>query len=794
MTRIIHRKFCLVLISLLCLSYAQGQEWNTLEYNPDQPGLEENPLKGFADLYGPSNDFPRSINGRLFGLNQVMFGLDQFNWDVIDEFIEQNKREGNFTYLQVNIDPGPDGNNRPRSYMPAFLNGQYESVMVEGPVADICPDWNDPEVLEAMVNFIKAFGARYDESPEVYMVVLGLYGIYGEWQIGDAANLRPDFEMTQENRLMIANTFKQSFPNTNLLARYPEHMPEPELFGYSDGLYFTQSISSNTFFNHFYFNNTINLYNAGQNWRSQVIGGEIDPCVQPLLWKNWPNTSNISCDPNNPSGTSVDVQDVTRTIMATHPSVLFTHYVFTDLDRDSNPAEWNNAIRAQKLMGYTFHVDQYRLSAKDGLPIVEVNIQNKGVSPMYANWDIEVGVINKTNNAFQSLGIQNWNLNLIQPDDPSNYRSFISDQAIDDGDYTLMIRVINPLSSESAAAKPLRFANTTQDINDMEGWLTLGDISIVGGLSGEVPVSVEGVTISPENTTISVGKQLQLSAQVSPANATETNLTWTSNKPGTASVNRSGLVSAGPAFGEVVITAYTQDGGLVSRSTINVLPISVTVPAFIEAEDYVRMNGIIPGFGKLGFIDDGDWMDYNITVPQRANYIIDIYASCPNCIDNQNEQQDIGILEVRDETGNILDEVRLPKTNSFDSFEIAPTKSLRLEEGTYNLRFQAKKGAFDVDRIRFKIDETTSTAEIANNSKLFHIYPNPTPDVVQIQIEDSSLNPSDLSMHIYNVYGGIISSLELKNGLIDLSSVSAGVYFLAIEYNGQRAVKKVIKY
>ena len=49
-----------------------------MDYNPNQSGLENNPLKGFATMWNPSNNFPHSIQGKLFGLNEVIFGMKNY--------------------------------------------------------------------------------------------------------------------------------------------------------------------------------------------------------------------------------------------------------------------------------------------------------------------------------------------------------------------------------------------------------------------------------------------------------------------------------------------------------------------------------------------------------------------------------------------------------------------------------------------------------------------------------------------------------------------------------------------
>lgn len=59
-----------------------------------------------------------------------MFGLDNFIFGVINNFITQNANEGNYTCIQVNIDPGLDQNGVPQSYMLTFLDGNMKLTYI----------------------------------------------------------------------------------------------------------------------------------------------------------------------------------------------------------------------------------------------------------------------------------------------------------------------------------------------------------------------------------------------------------------------------------------------------------------------------------------------------------------------------------------------------------------------------------------------------------------------------------------------------------------------------------------
>lgn len=673
----------LFILAFLFSSIANAQTWNTLQPDQTLPGLEENPLKGFVDLFNPSNQFPNSVSASLFNLDDLMLGLNNFNWLPIDNYLETEALKGNHSYIQVNIDPA-DGT----THMPGFLINQVDFFNYPGDPGnnippDACPDWNNPMLINAMLNFIDAFGQRYNTDDRVFMVHMGLYGMWGEWHIGSVQPIRPEFEMTEANRLAIANAYKNAFPSKILLARFPEHMPDPQLFGYSDGLFFTQSISDSQW-DHGYFHNTLKSYNSDQNWRRFPTGGEIDPCVQTTIWQNWPNIDDTQCD-----GIT---QDVGASFSKIHPTWLFSHHVYSALA--SGSAEWNNAIRAQKLMGYTFYLDQYRLSAQGGFSTVEVNIQNTGIAPMYANWDIEIGVLD-ANNDFQLLDNEKWNINLIQPDAPDNYRSLTTGTTLTDGTYTFLLRIKNPLSTDYPNAKQVTFANATQD-QDLAGWLTLGDMTIVSGVANTPPTQVLNMTISPNNATMVVDDVLQLSATVTPSTATNQAITWVSDHPGIAAVDTDGFVVAGPSYGTATITAYSQDGGISSQSQIIVEPLRVDIPALIEAENFIKMSGIaVLGISstnsKLGFIDQEDWMEYGVTVNASANFVLNINAASVGGSE----------ITVVDEGGNILEVIDIIDTDSFTVFDISASQPFALSAGNYNLRLIATEGNLDVDQIEF---------------------------------------------------------------------------------------------
>lgn len=96
----------------------------------------------------------------------------------------------------------------------------------------------------------------------------------------------------------------------------------------------------------------------------------------------------------------------------------------------------------------------------------------------------------------------------------------------------------------------------------------------------EIPVV--GVSISGEGNTLQKGKQMKLNASVEPANATNQNVTWSTNSTG-ASVDASGNVKA-LAVGNVVVTATASNGVSAQYN------ISITAPCVMLMIDQTALT------------------------------------------------------------------------------------------------------------------------------------------------------------------------------------------------------------
>ena len=138
-------------------------------------------------------------------------------------------------------------------------------------------------------------------------------------------------------------------------------------------------------------------------------------------------------------------------------------------------------------------------------------------------------------------------------------------------------------------------------------------------------VHVTGITLNASEKYMIVGDNSYLIETISPANATNQNVTWTSNHSDVASVNQLGKVDA-LAYGKTVITATTSDGGKTAQCTVYVRN---TTPYFYL---YGTINGQEVSIGNYQYSTYYYDSTYYIipNVELKAGDVLHIYNTSTN--------------------------------------------------------------------------------------------------------------------------------------------------------------------
>jgi fibronectin type 3 domain-containing protein len=141
-------------------------------------------------------------------------------------------------------------------------------------------------------------------------------------------------------------------------------------------------------------------------------------------------------------------------------------------------------------------------------------------------------------------------------------------------------------------------------------------VAHIGNLGSSYIIKVSGISVDPKELGIESGKTQQIKAIISPSNATNKTVSWTSSKPEIATVNSNGMVT-GISPGTALITAKTQDGSFSASSSISVVPPSS--PLAIESFTLINAGNNT----EVQTLGNGDKLKYeqvkNLNLNFRAN-------------------------------------------------------------------------------------------------------------------------------------------------------------------------------
>ena len=131
-------------------------------------------------------------------------------------------------------------------------------------------------------------------------------------------------------------------------------------------------------------------------------------------------------------------------------------------------------------------------------------------------------------------------------------------------------------------------------------------------------IAVTGVSLDRTSLDLSVGSEVKLNATVSPSNASNTGLTWTSSVPSVATVSQDGVVKAVSA-GSTVITVKTDDGGKTATAKVSV---SSDAPSSFSM--IPRRDGSSGGENIFRYNAEGDYLltttdDMNAVLYKQLN-------------------------------------------------------------------------------------------------------------------------------------------------------------------------------
>lgn len=422
---------CIAAAVLLSVLPVQGDD--RLEYQPAPP---DNPLKGLVPYVEADgwDQFPHSLEFHYFSIRDLMTGYDEFNWSPIEEKIAVTRARGCQLTFRVMMEyPGKP------NQVPQFLIDEGVKITKwkrESADGGDChtPDYDDPRLRKALVNFITALGEKYDGDPRIGFLTAGILGLWGEWH----NHPRVDLMAKKETQEIVMAAFERAFTRTPVLLRYPagendyHYAPNAKRrFGFHDDSFDWATLDTGRPEDDWFFIPLLKNAGALDRWKQFPVGGEI----RPELWeKSFTDTS-------HPKAQGFD-----ECVRQTHVTWLMDSGLFEK--RFPLPeSRKQRAIKAVQRMGYEFHISNWRKTDAG----VEIDVENRGVAPFYHDWKAELHSGASLVTTFELRGILPWETKTWKAETK--------------GDGPFKLRVPNPMEG----GKPLRFANEEQG----DEWLTL---------------------------------------------------------------------------------------------------------------------------------------------------------------------------------------------------------------------------------------------------------------------------------------------------------------------------------
>lgn len=156
-------------------------------------------------------------------------------------------------------------------------------------------------------------------------------------------------------------------------------------------------------------------------------------------------------------------------------------------------------------------------------------------------------------------------------------------------------------------------SDQTDTIDAFDTALNIGDI-----------VAVTGISLDSSTKTVTAGDTVTITATITPSNATNKGIVWTSSDETVATVN--GGIVTGVGNGTAVITAKTVDGGFTATCSVTSTVVNLLDRSKSSVSNYVnRDNGQLASsdtFDATDFI----WLEPNTTYYSEGCYLENFYA------------------------------------------------------------------------------------------------------------------------------------------------------------------------
>ncbi|MFL5747583.1 MAG: beta-1,3-glucanase family protein, partial [Niastella sp.] len=239
-------------------------------------------------------------------------------------------------------------------------------------------------------------------------------------------------------------------------------------------------------------------------------------------------------------------------------------------------------------------------------------------------------------------------------------------------------------------------------------------------------------------------------------------------------------------FGGTAIVKTGDDACLVddsfndSTSSLKVETNSSFFSTVIQAEDYTYMAGIqteattdAGGGLNVGYIDAGDWMSYNVTIPVAGSYRIIYRVASANTGTTLRLEKDAGATQ--------LGSVTIPNTGGWQNWTNV-AHDVTLPAGTYSIGIATATGGFNINYLtitdnlsaRLATQRIQQQLTVAENNALT-LSPNPVSNQLYLKGYEKVQ-----TLTVYDLNGHELKRVTKPGNTINIQSLNTGVYIIKL--------------
>ena len=251
-------------------------------------------------------------------------------------------------------------------------------------------------------------------------------------------------------------------------------------------------------------------------------------------------------------------------------------------------------------------------------------------------------------------------------------------------------------------------------------------------------------------------------------------------------------------FGGRSITLTADDACLVDNnfndttSSLKVEAVTSSFSTVIQAENYTYMAGVqtetttdAGGGLDVGYIDAGDWMSYDVTIPSTGTYNVSYRVASTSTGMTLRLEKDAGATQ--------LGTVTIPNTGGWQNWSNV-SHNVSLPAGSYSIGIATATGNFNLNYFTItsasgaRIAAVQTVPAATEEKAAVTLSPNPVSEQLHI------LNSDKVRLlSIYDMSGHQVMNVKSPGNTVSVSSLTPGVYIIAIERldGGSKRVKIV---